>query len=256
MVTFDVENTVFQSNRTDDCVVLKYKENAFSLLLDIVLRNEYLKLMETINETREIKGVVVINDTDFDEEAGMKVFLELVGRGDESPSKSNFLIEDTIVKFRNSFGRRMLSNITMIKPQVSGIHGDVTSEYLGFILPHDARFATPETCFKFRNASWGLPVSPGLSYFLPRFIGQGKALEFIHHSKLLTAEEALTLGLITEIVPRDQLQERCLQEVEMLSNQPADIAVANRALLNPSVSEFETHLERYYSAIGKSVFRL
>jgi enoyl-CoA hydratase/carnithine racemase len=123
-------------------------------------------------------------------------------------------------------------------------------------LPNDARFATPETRFILRNASWCLPVSPGLSYFLPRFIGQGRALEFIHHSKLLTAEEALSLGLITDIVPHDQLQVRCLKEIEMLSSQPADVAAVNRALLNPSVSEFETHLERYYTAIGRSVLKL
>lgn len=256
MITFDIENTVFQSSRVDDTVVLKYKENAFSLLMDIVIRDEYLELLKAINDTRDIRGAVVINDIDFDDEAGMKALLELVGSHDDSGSHTNFLSENTIAKFRNSFGRRMLLNITMVKPVVAGVHGDVTSEYLGFILPNDARFATPETRFMFRNASWGLPVSPGLSYFLPRFIGQGKALEFIHHSKLLTAEEALSLGLITDIVPRDQLQARCMKEVEMLSSQPADVAAANRSLLNPEVSEFEAHLERYYAAIGRSVHKL
>ena len=256
MITFDVENSIFQSHRVDDTVVMKYKENAFSLLMDIAVRDEFLKLFNAIDEALDIKGSVVVNDTDYDDEAGMKTLLELVGSKDDSRSHTNFLSEDSIAKFRNSFGRRMLLNITMTKPQVSGIHGDVTGEYLGSVLPNDARFATPETRFIFRNASWGLPVSPGLSYFLPRFIGQGKALEFIHHSKLLTAEEALSLGLITDIVPHNQLQARCLKEVDILSAQPADVAAANRALLNPAVSELEVHLERYYIAIGKSVLKL
>ena len=43
MITFDVENSVFPSSRLDDTVVLKYKENAFSLLMDIAIRDEYLK---------------------------------------------------------------------------------------------------------------------------------------------------------------------------------------------------------------------
>ena len=254
MITFDVENSEFQSSRVDDTVVLKYKENAFSLLMDVAIRDGYLKLFNAIDETPDIKGLVVINDTDYDDEAGIKALLEFIG--DRDGSRSHFLSEDAIAKFRNSFGHRMLLNITMAKPQVAGIHGDVTSEYLGFILPNDARFATPDTRFIFGNASWGLAVSPGLSYFLPRFIGQGKALDFIHHSKQLSAEEALSLGLITDIVPRNQLQARCLEEVEMLSSQPADVAAANRTLLNPSVSEFETHLERYYTAIGRSAHKL
>lgn len=258
MTDFDVDNSVFHSSRVDDIVVLKYKENAFSLLLDISVRDAFLKLLEAIDETLKIKGLVAINDAAFDDEASMQAFLKFVrslAPGSYSPVVGLHK-ENAVAKFRRSFGRRMLSSITMTKPQVAGFHGDVTGEYLGFILPYDARFATPDTRIKFRNASWGLPVSPGLSYFLPRFIGQGKALEFIHHSTVLTAEEALSLGLITDIVPHGQLQARCQQEVETLSEQPANVAVANRMLFNPDTSEFERQLERYYSAIEQSAHKL
>lgn len=233
-------------------MVLKYKENAFSLLQDIAVRDEYMKLLEAIDETPEIKGIVVLNDTDFNEEDGYQALIELV----QNFVPGSYRGENVIAKFRRSLGRRMLMNLSMTKHQVAGIHGDVTAEYLGFTLPYDARFATPETRFTFRSASWGLPVSPGLSFFLPRFIGQGKALEFVNNSKVLKAEDALSLGLITDIVPHDQLQARCQQEVEMLSSQPADVATANRMLFNPDASEFEHHLERYYRAIEQSGHKL
>ncbi len=114
MVTFDVENSEFQSSRVDDTVVLKYKENAFSLLMDIAIRDEYLKLVNSIDDTHDIRGSVTINDTGFDDEAGIKALLELVGSSDDSQSRTNFLSENTIAKFRNSFGRRILLNITML----------------------------------------------------------------------------------------------------------------------------------------------
>ena len=257
MTTFDIENSAFESKRMGDTVILKYKENAFALFLDVGIRNEYLKLVEAIKDSKEIKGSVTINAPDFDDEAGFQTLLELVCGGSDSGSfDSRFKSETVISKFRDTIGKRMLSNIAMTKPQVVGVQGDATSEYLGLILCNDARFATPDTRFIFKNASWGLPVSPGLSYFLPRFIGQGKALEFIHHSKELTAEEALSLGLITDIVTHDQLQDRCLKEVEMLSNEPANVAVVNRMLVNPDVSELERYLERYYSAVVKSGYKL
>ncbi len=173
-MTFNVENSVFYSKCINDMVTVKYKKDAFSLFLDISVRNEYLKLFEAIDESQDIKGVAIINDTDFDDEASVKGFLELV-RGSSSSDFTpgvGFYKENIIAKFRNSFGRIMLSSINLTKPQVAGTHGDATGEYLGSILPYDSRFATPETRFIFNNASWGLPVSPGLSYFLPRFIGQ------------------------------------------------------------------------------------
>ena len=43
MITFDVKNPVFRPTSVDDTVVLKYKENAFSLLMDIAIRDVYLK---------------------------------------------------------------------------------------------------------------------------------------------------------------------------------------------------------------------
>jgi enoyl-CoA hydratase/carnithine racemase len=255
MTTFDVENSVFYSSRVNDTVIFKYKENAFSLLKDVAVRDEFMKLIEATDESREIKGIVIINDTAFDDEAGMQAFIELLRSIANSPG-SGLYLDDTIAKFYIAYGRRMLLSISMTKPQVAGIHGDVTGEYLGFTLLYDSRFATPDTRIKFNNASFGLPVGPGLSHFLPRFIGQGKALDFIHHSKVLTAEEALSLGLITDIVPHEQLQARCQQEVEMLSKQPANVAVANRMLFNPDASESEHQLKRYYDAIVQAVHKL
>lgn len=253
MTVFDTENKVFHSSRINNTVIFKYKENAFSILEDIAVRDEFMKLIEAADETLEIKGIAIINDTAFDDEAGIQAFLELLRTTPSSPS--GLSLDNTIAKFCNASGRRMLLSIAMTKPQVAGIHGEVTAGYFGFTLPYDARFATPATRIKFENASLGLPVGPGLSYFLPRFIGQGKALDFIHHSKVLTAEEALSLGLITDIVPHDQLQTRCQQEVEMLSKQPADVAAANRMLFNPDTSDFEIYLKRYYHAIEKSVYK-
>lgn len=98
------------------------------MLLDIAIRDEHMKLIEATDEALEIKGLVVINDTDFDEEAAIQEFLELVRscKPDSYMPDSGFYKEATIAKFRNALGQRMLLSITMSKPQVEGIHGDVT----------------------------------------------------------------------------------------------------------------------------------
>jgi len=259
MSVFEIDNSVFYSTRINNAVVLEYRQAAFALIQDVAMAEAHMKLLEAVDKDSEVRGLVVINDMQFDEAAGLQKFLEYLqgGKNDDTGASGSFYLkENAIARFRNLLGQRMLLNLVMTKVQIAGFHGDITSEYLGIVLPFDARFATPDTRFNFSNARLGFPVTPGVSYFLPRFVGQGKALDLIQNESVLTAEDALSLGLIKEIVPHDQLQARCLEEVDKLAAQPAGVAAASRMLINPDVSEFEPHLERYFSALTQALHKL
>jgi enoyl-CoA hydratase/carnithine racemase len=46
----------------------------------------------------------------------------------------------------------------------------------------------------------GIPASPGVTFLMPRFIGEGKTLSLLNRGATIDAEEAQSLGLITGVV--------------------------------------------------------
>ena len=108
MTMFEVKNSAFHSKRVNDTVVIEYKKAAFTTLMDIAVRDAYMKLIETVDEDPEIKGLVVVNDTDFNEEEGMQALAGLWRdeRLDASGKRSSsYLKEKAITTFRNAFGQ-------------------------------------------------------------------------------------------------------------------------------------------------------
>ena len=69
------------------------------------------------------------------------------------------------------------------------------------------------------------------SYFLPRLIGAGRAYEFMLTGNFMSAEEALSLGLISRLVERDQLMETALDLARtMNSKNPMGLRLTKEAI--------------------------
>jgi enoyl-CoA hydratase len=80
-------------------------------------------------------------------------------------------------------------------------------EMLGGI---DIRIASPNASFGVMEPKRGLFAGGGTTVRLPRQIAFPAAMEFLLTAEAFPAERALELGLINEIVPRDQLLDRAL----------------------------------------------
>ena len=60
-------------------------------------------------------------------------------------------------------------------------------------------------------------LGAGQSWFLPRIVGQGRALEILMTGRHLNAQEALDWGWANRVWPLDEFQERAAEYVEMLA---------------------------------------
>src|SRR5437016_11343896 len=92
-------------------------------------------------------------------------------------------------------------------PTVAAIHGASAGGGYEVALACDYRVASddPATRIGLPETSLGLLPAWGGCTRLPRVIGAEKAAEVILKGKLYSAQEALKLGLVDEIAPRDQL---------------------------------------------------
>jgi enoyl-CoA hydratase len=86
------------------------------------------------------------------------------------------------------------------KPVIAAINGDALGEGLELALSCDIRLSSDKAKFGFPQVANGLIPSDGGTQRLPRIIGRGKALELILSAEVITAEEALRIGLVSKVV--------------------------------------------------------
>ena len=86
------------------------------------------------------------------------------------------------------------------KPVIAAINGDALGLGLELALSGDIRLSSDKAKFGFPEVAQGLIPSGGGTQRLPRIVGRGKALELILGAEIITADEALRIGLVSRVV--------------------------------------------------------
>ncbi|WP_328861657.1 enoyl-CoA hydratase/isomerase family protein [Streptomyces sp. NBC_00306] len=93
----------------------------------------------------------------------------------------------------------------MPKPVVAGINGVAAGAGLGFALAADYRVVADTASFTTSFAGVALTADSGVSWTLPRLIGQSRAADLLLFPRSFSAQEAYELGIANKLVPADQL---------------------------------------------------
>jgi enoyl-CoA hydratase len=121
------------------------------------------------------------------------------------------------------FTRRIAS-----KPTIAAISGWCLAGGLELALWCDLRIAAEGSTLGFPERRWGVPLVDGGTQRLPRIVGLGRALDIILTGRMVPADEALTIGLLTEIVPEGTHLDRALEYAEALAAFPQETMLADR----------------------------
>jgi enoyl-CoA hydratase/carnithine racemase len=93
----------------------------------------------------------------------------------------------------------------MAKPTVAAVNGPAVGAGGSLALACDVRIASPGASFGLVFSRLGLHADWGGTYFLPRLVGAGKALELILTGDIVDAGEALRLGIFSRIASAGEL---------------------------------------------------
>jgi len=109
---------------------------------------------------------------------------------------------------------------SMPKPVIAAVNGVAAGA--GFSLACACDFRLVAETASFNTAFLGIALSPdtGISWSLPRLVGQAKAIELLMLPGTVTADEALRLGLATKVVPAAELAEAAAQFAGRLAAGP------------------------------------
>jgi 2-(1,2-epoxy-1,2-dihydrophenyl)acetyl-CoA isomerase len=110
---------------------------------------------------------------------------------------------------------------TMPKPTIAMVNGHAVGAGLSLALACDIRIASDRAKFGtiFRNV--GFSGDYGGSYFLSKLVGMERARELYFSGRVLEAEEALALGMVSKVVPHDQLAAETAAFAAQLAAGPA-----------------------------------
>ena len=120
------------------------------------------------------------------------------------------------------------TRLTPTKPTIAAISGFALAGGLELALWCDLRIATADSTFGYPERRWGVPLIDGGTQRLPRIVGLGRALDLILTGRMIDAQEALDIGLLTEIVPAGAHVERALALAEGLARFPQRTMLADR----------------------------
>jgi 2-(1,2-epoxy-1,2-dihydrophenyl)acetyl-CoA isomerase len=105
-------------------------------------------------------------------------------------------------------GAAALALHRLTKPSIAGVDGVAVGAGLNLALGCDVVVATNRARFSEIFVKRGLTVDFGGSWLLPRIVGLQRAKEMALSGRMVHAEEALRIGLVTEVVDVDALQDR------------------------------------------------
>ena len=156
--------------------------------------------------------------------------------GDEAPDLGEYL--------RETCSKTITKITSMEKPVIAALHGPVYGAGVGIALACDLRVAAESVKFSVAFIKIGLMPDAGVSFFLPRVVGLGKAMEMSMLGDAVEAEEANRIGLVNRVVADDVLSDEAGTLAEHLATMPTrTLGQIKRALHASFENDLETALE-------------
>lgn len=145
-----------------------------------------------------------------------------------------------------TYEKLFFSMMTIEKPIITAVNGTAAGAGLNIALAGDLIIAAAGTKFIQVFVRRGLYPDAGGCFILPRLVGLAKAKELMFFGDDLYAKDALKIGLINKVVPKDKLMEEAMAMAKRLASGPTRAIGMMKKLLNrsfeldiQSVLEFE-----------------
>ena len=123
--------------------------------------------------------------------------------------------------YRRGIQQVPLALTQMEVPTIAAVNGPAIGAGCDLACMCDLRIADSKARFGEIFASLGLVPGDGGAFFLPRIVGFSKACELAFTCRIIDAEEALRIGLVSEVTSPEKLMDRCMEIAQEMARQPS-----------------------------------
>lgn len=139
-------------------------------------------------------------------------------------------------------------------PIVAAVNGPAAGAGFSLALMCDIRIASDQAFFACAYGRIGASPDGGMTYFLPRVIGPSKAAELMLEDPNLTAADALDWGLVSRVVPADELMDVATAKAgELAAKAPHFVRMAKSLVWQSLDNSLADHLQLERHGIAESM---
>ncbi|MDB5445743.1 MAG: enoyl-CoA hydratase [Phenylobacterium sp.] len=158
-------------------------------------------------------------------------------------------------KYRNNIHRIVRSLYALEVPSIAAVNGAAIGLGCDVACMTDIRIAADSAKFGVTFLKLGLIPGDGGAWLLPRTIGMSRACELLFTGDVIDAATAAEWGLVSKVVPADQLMDEAMKLAEKIAVQPPHALRLAKALLKQSqTASYDTLLE--LSAAAQAISHL
>ncbi|HEY7996687.1 MAG TPA: enoyl-CoA hydratase-related protein [Steroidobacteraceae bacterium] len=130
----------------------------------------------------------------------------------------------------------------MDAPVIAAVNGTAAGAGVGLVAMADLAVCARSAKFNLAYTNAGLTPDAGTSFLLPRIVGAKRTMELLLLNRTLTAAEALSWGLVNEVVADEEVHARALAIAEQLAAGATRAYGATKRLLAASLGAFESQM--------------
>jgi 2-(1,2-epoxy-1,2-dihydrophenyl)acetyl-CoA isomerase len=135
-------------------------------------------------------------------------------------------------------------------PVVAAVHGWAAGAGMSLVCACDIAIGGPSTRLRPAYPSIGFSPDGGMSWTLPRIVGITRAREILLTDRVLAGDEAVAAGLLSRLVPDEQIATEARATAEALANGPTS---AYRHIKRLLATSSHSHLNEHLAAEAESI---
>jgi 2-(1,2-epoxy-1,2-dihydrophenyl)acetyl-CoA isomerase len=140
------------------------------------------------------------------------------------------------------------------KPIIAAINGPSIGVGLTMTLPMDLRIASEQARFSMRFVRMGITPEVASTTYLPQIVGIANALELCLTGRIIDAQTALRMGLVSRVVAPEQLMPEAIALAEEIAFNPMESVRAAKHMLHRHMVEQD--LDNVVKYEGKTIYSM
>ncbi|MDR0275801.1 MAG: crotonase/enoyl-CoA hydratase family protein [Burkholderiaceae bacterium] len=198
---------------------------------------EFVAACETIAQDRSVRAVILTAEGPVFSSGGNIKDMERFGNPEFTPDA----LRDW---YRQGIQRLPRALYQLDVPVIAAVNGPAIGAGLDLACMCDLRIASEKAGFAESFVKVGLVPGDGGAWLLPRVVGWAKAAEMAYTGDMLTAQEALACGLVSRVVPPENLMSAAQELAAKIAANPGTaLRLTKRLLREAQLNSLESVLE-------------